>query len=76
MEEFLPWLYTRYIYPYQEEHVLGSGYEMELPLLESNLVPEDRRNYAKSREFFSLQAFLLGLRTGLGLAESFRSDPD
>ena len=76
MEEFLPWLSTRYIYPYQEEHVLGSGYEMELSLLESNLVPEDRRNYAKSREFFSLQAFLLGLRTGLGLAESFRSDPD
>lgn len=76
MEEFLSWLYTRYIYPYQEEHVLGSGYEMELSLLESNLVPEDRRNYAKSREFFSLQAFLLGLRTGLGLAESFRSDPD
>lgn len=76
MEEFLPWLYTRYIYPYQEEHVLGSGYEMELSLLESNLVPEDRRNYAKSREFFSLQAFLLGLRTGLGLAESFRSAPD
>lgn len=76
MEEFLPWLYTRYIYPYQEEHVLWSGYEMELSLLESNLVPEDRRNYAKSREFFSLQAFLLGLRTGLGLAESFRSDPD
>lgn len=76
MEEFLPWLYTRYIYPYQEEHVLGSGYEMELSLLESNLVPEDRRNYAKSREFFSLQAFLLGLRTGLGLAESFRSNPD
>ena len=76
MEEFLPWLYTRYIYPYQEEHVLGSGYEMELSLLESNLVPEDRRNYARSREFYSLQAFLLGLRTGLGLAESFRSDPD
>ena len=28
-------------------------------------------NYDKSREFFSLQAFVLGLRTGLGLSESF-----
>ena len=38
MEEFLPWLYTRYIYPYQEEHVLGSGYEMELSLLQSQIL--------------------------------------
>lgn len=25
MEAFLPWLYARYIYPYQEERVLGSA---------------------------------------------------
>ena len=71
MEAFLPWLYARYIYPYQEERVLGSGYELDLSLMDSNLTPEERVNFNKSREFFSLQAFVLGLRTGIGLSESF-----
>ena len=56
MEAFLPWLYARYIYPYQEERVLGSGYELDLSLMDSNLTPEERVNFNKSREFFSLQA--------------------
>ena len=72
MEAFLPWLYARYIYPYQDERVLGSGYELDLSLMDSNLTPEERVNFNKSREFFSLQAFVLGLRTGIGLAESFQ----
>ena len=72
MEAFLPWLYARYIYPYQEERVLGSGYELDLSLMDSNLTPEERVNFNKSREFFSLQAFVLGLRTGIGLSESFQ----
>lgn len=72
MEPFLPWLYARYIYPYQEERVLGSGYELDLSLMDGSLTPEERVNFNKSREFFSLQAFVLGLRTGIGLAESFQ----
>ena len=72
MEAFLPWLYARYIYPYQEERVLGSGYELDLSLMDSNLTPEERVNFNKSREFFSLQAFVLGLRTRIGLSESFQ----
>ena len=39
--------------------------------MDSNLTPAERVNFNKSREFFSLQAFVLGLRTGLGLSESF-----
>ena len=42
MDQFLPWLYARYIYPYQEEHVLGSGYELDLSLMDGNLDPEER----------------------------------
>lgn len=72
MEAFLPWLYARYIYPYQEKRVLGSGYELDLSLMDGSLTPEERVNFNKSREFFSLQAFVLGLRTGIGLAESFQ----
>ena len=72
MEAFLPWLYARCIYPYQEERVLGSGYELDLSLMDSNLTPEERVNFNKSRDFFSLQAFVLGLRTGIGLSESFQ----
>lgn len=72
MEAFLPWLYARYIYPYQEERVLGSGYELDLSLMDGSLTPEERVKFNKSREFFSLQAFVLGLRTGIGLAESFQ----
>lgn len=71
MDQFLPWLYARYIYPYQEEHVQGSGYELDLSLMDGNLDPEERVNFDKSREFFSIQAFVLGLRTGIGLSESF-----
>ena len=73
MDQFLPWLYARYIYPYQEEHVLGSGYELDLSLMDGNLDPEERVNFDKSRGFFSLQAFVLGLRTGVGLSECFWS---
>ena len=76
MNEFLPWLYAHYIAPYQEERVEGSGYEMDLSLLDTNLTREDRVNFNKSREFYSLQAFVLGLRTGMGLAESFRGPRD
>ena len=72
MEPFLPWLYARYIYPYQEEHVPGSGYELDLSLMDGSLTPEERVNFNKRREFFSLQAFVLGLRTGIGLVESFQ----
>ena len=71
MDRFLPWLYARYIYPYQEKHIPGSGYEQELSLMDGALTPDDRAGYNKSRGFFSLQAFVLGLRTGLGLSESF-----
>ena len=73
MDQFLPWLYARYIYPYQEEHVLGSGYELDLSLMDGNLDLEERVNFDKSRAFFSLQAFVLGLRTGVGLSECFWS---
>ena len=40
--------------------------------MDSGLDPEERANFEKTREFFSLQAFVLGLRTGIGLAESFQ----
>ena len=31
MEEFLPWLYTRYIYPTRREHVLGAAMRWSSP---------------------------------------------
>ncbi len=73
MTDFLPWLYRHYIRPCQEEHIDGSPYEMSLALIESDLAPEDRRHFEKSREFWSIQTFLLGLSTGAGLERAFRS---
>ena len=40
--------------------------------MDSNLTPEERVNFNKSREFFSLQAFVLGLHTGIGLSVCFQ----
>ncbi len=67
MSDFMKWLYVHYIKPHldaapQEE------YEMWLSLLDSELDPQFQEEFDKTLEFTAIQAFLLGLRTGRGLA--------
>jgi len=71
MSDFMKWLYANYIKP-QLEKVPQDEYEMDLSLLKDGLERPNRESYKKAMEFTAIHAFLLGLRTGEGLAISRR----
>ena len=67
MTDFTRWLYANYIKPHieQQDH---TGYEVPLLVLAEDMVPEQRRDIERLLEFYAVDAFLLGLRTGAGLS--------
>ena len=68
MTDFMRWLYASYIWPYlkvQDE----TGYETPLSLMDTCLDAELKKEYRRTLEFYAGHAFLLGLRTGMGLGE-------
>ncbi|MDO4316444.1 MAG: hypothetical protein Q4C45_11770 [Oscillospiraceae bacterium] len=67
MTDFMKWLYAHYIKP-QLDEAPQDGYEMWLSLMDGELTAELREVYNKNLEFTAIHAFLLGLRTGQGLA--------
>ena len=69
MTDFMLWLYAHYIKP-QIDAVPKGNYAYPMDLLENSLRPSDREDLDKTLEFHAVQAFLLGLRTGEGLAKS------
>ena len=69
MSDFMKWLYANYIGP-QVKTASQEDYEMHLSLLENCLEPDLAVSYKKTQEFTAIHAFLLGLRTGEGLALS------
>jgi len=71
MSDFMKWLYANYIKPHLEAPAQGSDYALRWELLESRLEEHGLEDLEKALEFRSVQAFLLGLRTGRGLADSF-----
>ena len=64
--DFMKWLYGNYIKP-QLDHAPKDEYETWLSLMEYDLCPSQRETYDKVLEFYSIHAFLLGMRTGAGL---------
>ena len=70
MSDFLKWLYPHYIRPYLDA-APQDGYEWWLSLMEGELEPRFREEFEKTLEFTAIHAFLLGMRTGAGLAECF-----
>jgi len=64
------WLYANYIKPQMEKPAQGSDYALRRELLESQLEEHGLEDLEKVLEFQSVQAFLLGMRTGEGLAIS------
>ena len=72
MSDFMKWLYKNYIKPQIDAAPLEE-YEMAFSLMEGGLELPYRESFEKTKEFIALQAFALGLRTGRGLSESFRS---
>ncbi len=67
MTDFMRWLYAHYIKP-QLKTADTTGYEAHISLMETDLTEDQQENYGKALEFYSCEAFLLGLRTGVGLS--------
>jgi len=70
MSDFMLWLYANYIKPQMGKPAQGSDYALRQELLESQLADGGLEDLEKLLEFQSIQAFLLGMRTGEGLATS------
>ena len=70
MNDFTRWLYANYIKPQMGTPARGSDYALRLELLQSQLEENGLEDLDKALEFTAIQAFLLGLRTGEGLAFS------
>lgn len=64
MSDFMLWLYANYIKPQMGTLTRESDYALRLELLQSQLADGGLEDL----EFTAIQAFLLGLRTGEGLA--------
>ncbi len=69
MSDFMKWLYANYIKPHMETPAQGSDYALRRELPESQLEEHSLEDLEKALEFQAVQAFLLGFRTGRGLAE-------
>ena len=67
MNDFIKWLYVNYILP-QLDKVQQGDDDIWLASLENSLDPLKREDWEKARAFYASHAFLLGLRTGQGLA--------
>jgi hypothetical protein len=68
MTDFMRWLYASYICP-QIEAGDRTGYELPFSLMTDLLDPDLQQKCSRLLEFYSAQAFLLGLRTGAGLCQ-------
>ena len=65
--DFKQWLYAHYIKPYLDQ-CPRQGYDMELSLFENCLDPDERAQMDRVLEFWASRAFMLGVKTGAGLA--------
>ena len=70
MSDFMLWLYAHYIKPQIGTLSRESDYALRLELLQGQLDKGGLEDLDKALEFTAIQAFLLGLRTGEGLALS------
>ena len=68
MSDFMLWLYANYIKPQMGTLTRESDYALRIELLQSQLEENGLEDLDKALEFTAIQAFLLGLRTGEGLA--------
>ena len=67
MSDFMRWLHANYIRP-RLEAVPTEDYSFHFDLVKNELPPSIHADLDKCLEFTAVHAFLLGLRTGEGLA--------
>mgnify|MGYP005773876455 FL=1 len=70
MTDFMEFLYQHYIRPYVEAQPKDDGDTFRASLCENNQTAETRKDVEAVVAFAATHAFLLGLRTGSGLAQS------
>ena len=70
MSDFMLWLHANYIKPQLGTFTKESDYALRIELLQGQLDGGGMEDLDKALEFTAIQAFLLGLRTGEGLALS------
>ena len=66
MNDFMRGLYANYITP-QLKTADITGYETPLSLMDTTMDAGLREQYERAVEFYAANAFLLGIRTGVGL---------
>ena len=70
MSDFMLWLHANYIKPQLATLTKQSDYALRIELLQGQLDGGGMEDLDRALEFTAIQAFLLGLRTGEGLALS------
>lgn len=66
------WLYDRYIQPHILLQSKDDGDLMRASLLENETTPQEQADVAAVMRFYASHAFLLGLRTGVGLGPTLK----
>ena len=69
MPDFLTFLYAHYIRPYLDTRPMDDGDAFRPALCDGNQTEETRKDVEAVAAFAASHAFLLGLRTGAGLAQ-------
>lgn len=67
MSDFMKWLYAQYIKP-QLDAMPQEDYELHFYTFFEELTFNGEQHFNKVMEFSAVHAFLLGMRTGAGLA--------
>ena len=70
MSDFMLWLHANYIKPQLGTFTKESDYALRIELLQGQLDGGGMEDLDRALEFTAIHAFLLGLRTGEGLALS------
>lgn len=68
MTDFMTFLYRHYIRPYVASRPRDDGDAFRASLCENSQTPDSRKDVEAVVAFAATHAFLLGLRTGAGLA--------
>ena len=75
MTDFMDFLYAHYIKPYIDTQPRDDGDQFRQSSYECNYSQRERTEIDAAAAFSITHAFLLGLRTGMGLAEACPTAP-
>ena len=71
MSDFMTWLYAHYIQPHIKAQTMDDGDLARWSLVDTGTNSQEREDVEAVLRHYSGHAFLLGLQTGLGLADAW-----